>query len=440
VKRRTRCLIWAIAIGLLCNSLVAAQDDSTNASVGLSGRIAYIGADYNVYHLDLENNRLTRLTDDAALDSDTPRVYHWPTWSADGRLAYFLTAREKDKDGASANIRFAAYISDDGIKPGRQAYSAQNENFQYAFWSPRNCSGGNNCRDLAVLLSGETDGLYLEILRDGISPAADRIIGTTVPPFYFSWSPDGTRMLWHSADEGLTIFDAANRETTNILPDVPGAFGAPAWSPVDDRLLYGTIGSSHEQVNIVIGTIDQTHVLVPDLTGPAAFSWSPDGNNVAYIGREGLLVVADTVTGEMIAQSSAADILAFFWSPDNKYIAYVTVAESPAFNASAPGTFPVSFAQQEHTAISLTWSVLTVETGTTRHYSTFQPTDEMLYLLRFFDQFAQSHRIWSPDSAHIVYSHFMPGNQPVISILDIVQVDSVPFTIATGVNAVWSFE
>jgi len=65
----------------------------------------------------------------------------------------------------------------------------------------------------------------------------------------------------------------------------------------------------------------------------------------------------------------------------------------------------------------------------------------MLYLIQYFDQFAASHRIWSPSSTHLLYSELVDASEPapVISILNITQADTVPFVIDSGVFAVWTF-
>jgi hypothetical protein len=62
--------------------LVNAQDEE-NAEQ-FSGRIAYIGTDTNVYLLSQDYEHV-QLTDNAG----RTRQYQWPTWSTDGRLAYF---------------------------------------------------------------------------------------------------------------------------------------------------------------------------------------------------------------------------------------------------------------------------------------------------------------------------------------------------------------
>jgi TolB protein len=62
----------------------------------------------------------------------------------------------------------------------------------------------------------------------------------------------------------------------------------------------------------------------------------------------------------------------------------------------------------------------------------------MIYVLSFFDQFAQSHRIWSPDSAYLVYSEITGEDETVLSVLDIRRPDSTPIIVADGVIGFWS--
>src|SRR5690606_10256061 len=133
-----------------------------------------------------------------------------------------------------------------------------------------------------------------------------------------------------------------------------------------------------------------TQVVASNLEGPASFAWSPDGNLIAYVASQGVLFVTDAVSGETVARSLTTGVLAYFWSPDSTQLAYVTLAAAPGtFTADASnGVRQAALVQGE---TGLLWSVLNVETGDTRNFSTFLPTQDMLYLLTYFDQFAQSH-------------------------------------------------
>jgi TolB protein len=124
-------------------------------------------------------------------------------------------------------------------------------------------------------------------------------------------------------------------------------------------------------------------------------------------------------------------VIAFFWSPDSEKLALVTFAAVPsAFNISTS-------AQPER--LSLTWWVMDVASGSITRYASFVPTDSMIYILGFFDQFSQSHRLWSPDSTHLVYAEIQEDGTRSINLLDTRRTDAVPFSVANGEIGIWSY-
>ncbi|MBC7814361.1 MAG: PD40 domain-containing protein [Burkholderiales bacterium] len=421
-------LVWA----LLASIPAFAQDEApANILAGLPGQIAYIGSDFNVYTISAQGNGPSMLTDDAGETS----YYEWPTWSTDGRLAYFRTRLNEE----AGQVEMDAYVSPDGGSTGETLYTGVNEMFNYAYWSPENCAEGEDCRDLAILLSSQTaGGLFVELVRDNGIEGGNVNVGIG-GPFYYSWSPDGTRMMWQRNNRRIDIYDVVSGSIINTLPQPPGPFQAPAWSPIDDRLLFVAFDPEEEVINLVSVADTESQVLASDLSGPVAFAWSPDGNKVAYTDQQGAVIVVDAITAEVIARSNVSGVFAFFWSPDSNRIAYITLA-SPSGSFTAQGTNDGVLAApdiQQPTGIA--WSVLEIEDGATRRFGSFLPTRQMLYLLVYFDQFGQSHRVWSPDSRYLLYSEMTDEEQQTISILDTSQTDTVPISIAEGMIAVWSF-
>ena len=281
--------------------------------------------------------------------------------------------------------------------------------------------------------------MFVELVRDGMEAETNVTAGLGGPPFYYSWSPDGARMIWQRNNQRFDIYDANQDRVIETLEQVPGFILSPAWSPVDDRLLLGVSSEANTTDLMVIGD-DETHSIADGFSGLVSYNWSPDGNLIAY--REqteqgfGILHVVDAFTGDDISRSPTNGVIAFFWSPDSRQIAYLTLA-------AAPGSFDVHsnqhLAAQGQQPVGIAWSVLDVSTAEVKQFGAFIPTQETVYLIQYADQFAQSHRIWSPDGTHLLYSEFTPGG-PVVNLLDTSQVGSVPFSIADGVIGIWSFE
>ncbi len=417
--------VWFL-IGLLI--LSAATAAFAQDAPPIPGRIAVIGSDYNVYTLDPQSGEQTALTDDAAVSNRGVHIYESPVWSVGGELAFF---------GTSANavgVKTDILISPDGTAPAVSAATLPDLTITYASWSPQNCSDA--CRDLAVLLSGSSS-FTVDLLHAGKGgyTVTETEMGA---PFYFSWSPDGTQMLWQRDSASLDIFDTAESITTT-LPQSPGAMFAPAWSPVDNRLLFAI--QNGDGSDLVISSEGNLQTLAANQANPVLFAWSPDGSQIAYIDRLGPLIVLDAVSGEEVSRSPNSVVQAFFWSPDSSHIAYVTSGAplEGSFNASAPSAIKIA-APMPQDAKSLAWSVFDVANSTVRRFGSFVPTREEFYMISFFDQFAQSHRIWSPDSRYLVYSEMTPDQGAVVSLLDTTQDIAVPLVVTEGVIGVWSFD
>lgn len=407
---------------------VFADDD---AILDVPGRIAYIGDDFNVYSLSLHDGGLVTLTEDGS----EVQHYEWPTWSDSGKLAFFCC-----DPVFSGRPGVEAFVSEGGMEAAVRVYNSSDEVFTYASWSPQDCDEGTGCRDLAMLLSQPGRGIFeVEIVRSNNLDPERQLVGEG-SPFYSSWSPDGTQMLLFRENRRLDIYSVTRNETEKVQ-ELPGFFQAPSWSPVDDRLLIGRLGENGDSTDLVILANDETRVLVDGLTGLVSFTWSPDGNYVAYRTATdslvGTVTIVDAVTGEVVSESAVENVLAFFWAPDSEKIAFVTLSTPRgSFNASLP-TMPIANPAQQ--TEGLAWGVLDIETDETWVYGAFVPTSEMIYMFNFFDQFAQSHQVWSPDSTHIVFSEQTPEGNSTISVLDMTRQNSVPFFIADGVIGIWSY-
>jgi Tol biopolymer transport system component len=81
--------------------------------------------------------------------------------------------------------------------------------------------------------------------------------------------------------------------------------------------------------------------------------------------------------------------------------------------------------------------VLQVGNGKTLNIATFPPTQGLLNILPYSDQYERSQTIWSPDGRHLVFTAYAKDGLPGIFVADS-SGKNAPVKIASGDNATWS--
>jgi TolB protein len=432
MRKLKRTFFRLLAFNLLVALTAVGYSVTGQGATEPTGYIAYIGLDNNIYVYDFSDQLTTSVTQDA----DSTRRYQYPTWSTDGRLAYFCCA----PGGGSVPVLEAHVFRPDSFAP-RMIYQEMGEAFTYGYWAPaNNCLQGEACRQLAVLVSQATAGEFkVELIQDhedDPETLGHVNIGTGAP-FYFSWSPDGSQMAWQRNNRFLDIYQVEKNAVVDTVELDNAGFPAPMWSPVDERVLFAGRDTDSNALNLTtVEALNRTR-LTEDVGGFVAFNWSPDGRYIAY--REvqsngyGNVEVIDALTGTSVA-SGRDDAIAFFWSPDSSKIAYVSLIEISRSQSAVFDPF-----QQGESEFALAWAVLSVADSSTDYFANFIPTPEMVYILTYFDQFAQSHRFWSPDSRYLVYGEFLEDGDAQVTILDTDDESALPFSIAEGTLGIWSY-
>jgi TolB protein len=398
------------------------------------GRLAYIGGDGNVYVTTADRRRTVAVTTDATAPAESQGLsYHRLSWSPDGRLAFASVTRA----GNQARSRLYSVESPGG---SARLVAEDDEHFViYVYWSPVPCPRRPSCRHLAYLIE-EDDGVGLRLVEIVADQTRNQLVDVG-RPFYFSWSPDGQQILWHTgnatrrdSDALISIYDVKN-DRGRDLPQAPGSFLAPAWSPQGDQWLAVSTAEGLDRLHIFPSSGEATSGASQATTLTAAsgleivFTWSPRGNRVAFAIRPwsaapfyGPIQVFDLDTGKsMQVTDEGFRILGFFWAPDGQRIAYLTRLDLPD-------------------AVWMQWRVYDLSEKQDRGFSAFYPTPLMRFMIHSFNQYAQSHRLWSPDGRYLVYADRDAALAERVWLVDTwAEKGADPILVGGGSIGIWSW-
>ena len=392
-------------------------------------RIAYVDLDGHVLSINPDGSGPRPI-------SQGDGFFTWPTWSPDAKKLAF-SGVEGDR-GNAPSISLYAFDTSSGEtdevfvgEPGVAGLLAVGV-VHYSLWSP-------DSRRLAfIAVTGR--GLTLFVDEVGAAGAADPILGKG--PLWISWSSDSAYLLVHRGADHF-IVDTARDNAVERLANRATQYRVPAWIPERSTV---TILSSNgfnltlANADVIEGRLGATRPIAEVAEEPA-FLWSPDGGYLAlsenvrvlsYLGstlfayRDLTLIPSDDQSGRIEIHDN---ILAYFWSPDSSKLAYITLGD---------------------TAGVLRWKVLNVADRREIPLVDFVPSRDQLTMLQFFDQYAYSHSLWSPDSRSIVFAGRLdaaavtasarahPGHEG--SHIIVVEAEPTPSAeiIAPGVLGFWS--
>ncbi len=400
-----------------------------------SGLIAYIGADWNIYTSDQAGKNITAYTKDAVLPKTAGDPFHYyvyPTWSPDSESIGFVGVSGQGTQ-SSADV-YIATVEEEGAK---KVFSSDSEHPFYLYWSPDNTNLG--------FLSSTSDGQTM-VLQSVSSESKDRTIIDTGSPYYWSWAPDGKTMIVHtgstqtSVPEHLAFLKVGSDITEDGLDASPVSFQSPAWSPDGSRILMTRVNDQKKNEIIITDGKGKYEKTVGTFDLNTGFAWSNHSDMVAYIegkktigaGVLGTLHVVDSETSKELFKDDE-DVFAFFWSPNDSKIAYF-IPKLASGSASSSGQSDSSAQAQQ---LLLTLKILDVKTGESKELFTFQPTDQFAAILPYFDQYAQSATIWSPDNNNLVLSFIANDGASGIAVVA-ASGQLEPRLLTPGYLAFWS--
>ncbi len=366
--------------------------------------------------------------------------YQFPAWSPGGERVAVIGA---DTQGAAVfSFQDAAFS-----QPVRH-YSSQSEAPIYLYWSP----DGETISFLANR-PGVGLALHLAPVGDEDNTEESRLLSTG-NPFYWQWTEDSQRLLVHTGltgeDARLGFMAAAEDNLTENLSN-PGLFQAPGISASGDYIAYAEIDASERgRVVLASSTGDEVERELPH-QGLVALSWSPQGDKLALMSPQvaaphtyGPIRLLDAETGDLTTLVEEVAI-AFFWSPDGSKIAYLSPLggdDGGGRQAQAPLEPMMQVSAQNvqpRAPLLLNLSVVDVESGVTQQLTTFAPSPLFVgQFLPFFDQYALSHRLWSPEGDALALPMLAAEDGQTTSQVVVVPLEGEPRSVAQGDMPSWS--
>ena len=370
-------------------------------------------------------------------------AFTFPAWSPDGKRVASIGQDARDTAVYVFTVPPDGHAPADAVVIGR---SADHPPF-YLYWSPDGTR--------LTYLTTEPTGLALQIAAADASSAPVAI--RQGAPLYWAWA-GADRLVVHSGNEGIDGFIGEVRLDGSSIEPRPldaGTFRAPGVT-ADGRFRAYTSPGLTGTEQVIVESTDRSGQHGVDVFGGAALGFRPSGGDLAFIAPaaagpaqtvpEGPLRIMDAATGS-VRTLLTDGVVAFFWSPDGDTIAALQVV-TPGDDSVATGggivlaasrhdAVPTVVPAAEPPGVGLRLVFVTEGSAAIRSRRSVRVSDAFAsQLLPYFDQYALSHRIWSPDTLAILL--------PIVSADGAVHLTSFradgsdPQPVTDGVAGFWS--
>lgn len=412
ICRRDRLLPGLLGLLLLVACGFGAPGSAPGGGVQPWGRIAYVGSQGDLFTVRPDGSDARQLTHRGGPEGAVGRSLHaWPTWSPDGEL---IATTRVDNDGSATGVYAVPAQGGESVL----LFAADGALPFFCAWSP-------NARQIAVL-AREADGVALHVRRFDGTGGRRLLVGD---PLYLAWRADSRALVAHvDGDAG----DVPSARVLSLPVDGaaparllarPNAFRAPAMAR-DGRTVVGALGPDGRGEVVALGAKGGTARTLLSGGWSPSFVLSPGGDRLA-VGRwvEGAGGALDGVEVVDLATGTATrwhngPVVAFFWSPDGARLAWAAV---------------------DWAGVELEWHVADGP-GRGRKVAAFRPSLPYGATLAFFDQYAPTTAVWSPDSRALVFAGWAGGLVEGPSRIWVADAagEEAPWSVAEGVMASWS--
>jgi len=417
-----------------------AKAASQHTEAPVAGQIAYVGRDANIYVCAVPCDtptcitcgvkaeqalagefRLAATTVQASVPARPPQ-YNWPSFSPDGSQIAYSSARGHGDSGT-----YGIHSYDLARRAAVNIFESSDRPIYFS-WLP----DGHHL----FFLASDDQSLKL-ILAEARENQPVRII-LTGQPLFFDWDQGLNKLAFHYSQPteekleqvGLMQVTDHDQRVIKIISKGSEPFRSPAWSPDKSHLAY-VLDNKNGQTALVVANADASspREMVGLAPGINSFVWAPDSKRIAFatqrsedkIAYDGINLL-DVTSGNVSALVNEP-VIAYFFSPDGQRLAYIGVTEQ-----------------------SNTWNVIDLAGGKSRRLANFIASGTESIIYQVFDQYALSHRIWSPDSRALVFAGVMvkagvavPPEAMLPASIWMLPVDGgPPQDLADGEVAFWS--
>jgi TolB protein len=256
----------------------------------------------------------------------------------------------------------------------------------YALWSP----GG----DVLSYVAQSSYGLALFLSHaDGIF-VSDPIINGN--PLFLAWCPDNNFLGVHAGEE-LSVIEVAGSRTTASVAQGAVGFRTPAFSDDGDVMAYAV--PAEPGVAIMRAHFQGTGGReVHRFAGGVALAFRP-GSRVLTVA-----VTHQPETGSFdelwsldlgsdpspVTPLARGPFVGYFWAPTGDRVALFIPAQT------GDGRYAVQLIDHAGAPVAMSEAII--------------PSADYRLMLGFFDQYAQSHHVWSPDGRALLLSGRMAGD------------------------------